>query len=779
MRAMHRNVITFISIVIISYAAHGQATMSINGFQFTETDSGWYKNYNNVQYLVDDSLFVVQWKSTTDDSSRIAFNNSQQASVVKSLLSTYTILKITNTTNILENIETYLNSGLVDAAEPTTYLQLPDSIGSDTSTTTLYPASNGIPLPNDTHFPLIWALNNSADNDINAPEAWQISRGDSSIIVAVLDGGIRWDHEDLGYGQDNYKNIWYNNAEIPNDSVDNDNNGYKDDYIGWNFSTQLPNNDPTFTSGHGTVLAGIISAKSNNSVGISGVAGGWNSPGVRLMNLRISDGLTPGIWSVTIPEAIEYAVDNGARIVAIACNPDSGDVFDAAIGYAYNNGCLIVAASGNQLIQPWYPSTHPMVLSVSGIMKNGDFLKYWDSGIWKSAPHGPSIDIAAPAEDAVSTIKTTASSYETGTNHQTGTSQSCPLVAGIAALMLSVKPSLMPGEIMEILKSTATDIGTTGKDDYFGWGRANAYKALQSVITPINLSPTNGSTSSILYWSNSSQWIPTSYRVQIATDTNFSNLVKNVSISNGTSFIPESLSSSIGYYWRVRAEKQSVTSLWTIGCYFFVPPAPPPPTLTATTARVLYNGAMLSCPKLIWTTTTGVTYQLYKYICNFGSCTDTVGNIIYSGPNAYYIDNSWISGEGTDKTVYYYVKATANYQSSFSNKVSYGWGEYFDPEKRGDITRESIKPTEFILHGNYPDPFNPYTQIKYYVPSQQSVKISIYDILGREIVILHDGIDVEGEQHVTFDASNLSSGIYLCRVQVVHSTIVKKMLLTK
>ncbi|MCL4194847.1 MAG: S8 family serine peptidase, partial [Thermoguttaceae bacterium] len=161
-------------------------------------------------------------------------------------------------------------------------------------------------IPNDAQFGKMWGLSNTGqtggtvDADIDAPEAWDVTRGSSSIVVAVIDTGVDYNHPDLK------ANMWLNADEIPGNRIDDDRNGYIDDIYGWDFANDDSN--PTDDNGHGTHVAGTIAAQGNNTLGVTGVA-----PGVKLMALKFLDSTGSGYTSDAIL-ALDYAVANGARI---------------------------------------------------------------------------------------------------------------------------------------------------------------------------------------------------------------------------------------------------------------------------------------------------------------------------------------------------------------------------------------------------------------------------------------------------------------------------------
>ena len=167
-------------------------------------------------------------------------------------------------------------------------------------------------IPNDPDFNKQWHLHNSGqyggtiDADIDAPEAWDIETGDSDVIIAIIDSGIDYTHPDLE------NNIWSNEGEIPDNRIDDDENGYIDDVIGWDWRNN--DNDPLDDLGHGTMCAGIASAVGNNNIGVTGVC--WNC---KIMPLKIIDSTISLEFDIDdLASAIEYAADNGANVISIS-----------------------------------------------------------------------------------------------------------------------------------------------------------------------------------------------------------------------------------------------------------------------------------------------------------------------------------------------------------------------------------------------------------------------------------------------------------------------------
>lgn len=306
------------------------------------------------------------------------------------------------------------------------------------------------------------------------PSAWNISVGSNCIIIAIIDSGTDWKHNDLGIGSDNYQNVYINHGEDswtnPNDPntgnhLDDDGNGLADDWKGWNFSNN--SNDSRGTFYHGTHVAGIVSAKTNNTIGIAGIAGGSNSQGVKLLPICI--GLNNPDASV-IDDAIIYAVNKGVKIIQLSLAVNQTNAIDAAIQFAINNGVTVIAASGNSNTSVAYPANNSNVISVGATDQN-DYKAPFSN-------YGSNLTIAAPGVGIYST------QLNNTYNSSDGTSFASPIVSGVVALMLSINPSMTPAQIKDALITTADKVGgynyINGRSNELGYGRLNAYAAVNS-----------------------------------------------------------------------------------------------------------------------------------------------------------------------------------------------------------------------------------------------------------------------------------------------------------
>ena len=303
------------------------------------------------------------------------------------------------------------------------------------------------------------------------PQAWAIEKGNREIVIAIIDSGIDYKHDDLA------PKVWINPDEVPDNGLDDDGNGYVDDIYGWDF-TDAPNlqaegdyiegdNEPIDERGHGTHVAGIAGAMPDNGIGIAGVA--WECP---LMAIRagLSLGGSSRMQDDDSAAAIVYAADNGASVINMSWGSEHRSfVIQDAIDYAYARGVVLVAAAGNsQKPEAIFPAAYRKVIAVASTEQNQQ--RFYQSNF------GAAIDIGAPGNVILSTQ----------INNQyrllTGTSMASPHVAGVAALMLAKRPGLTHEEVRHILVNTADPVYREDSDElderFVGAGTVNAERAL-------------------------------------------------------------------------------------------------------------------------------------------------------------------------------------------------------------------------------------------------------------------------------------------------------------
>lgn len=292
---------------------------------------------------------------------------------------------------------------------------------------------------------------------VKAYQAWSKSIGSSSVVVADIDTGIDYNHQDL------INNLWRNTREIPGDKIDNDGNGYVDDVMGWDFINKDPL--PWDDNGHGTHTSGSIAATGGNGVGISGVA-----QRASLMGLKFLGDDGSGTTDDAIL-AINYAVANGASILSNSWGGDEySKALEDAISEAAARNVLFVAAAGNDGTNndtlPLYPAAYnlPNVIAVAASDVDDALVDYSNYGV-------NSVHIVAPGDRVYSTLP--------GDNYglNSGTSMACPHVAGAAVLLKSFKPELTAVQIKKILLESV-DKFPEYADKIVSGGRLNVERAL-------------------------------------------------------------------------------------------------------------------------------------------------------------------------------------------------------------------------------------------------------------------------------------------------------------
>lgn len=277
-------------------------------------------------------------------------------------------------------------------------------------------------VPNDPWYVDQWHL-----KKIGAPAAWSTTTGSSTVVIAILDTGVDSAHPDLAAKM------------VP----------------GWNIYNN--NSDTRDVGGHGTAVAGTAAASSNNADGVASVA--WQSS---IMPIRVTDSSGYAAFSA-LASGLQWAADHGARVANLSFNASDSATVRSAAQYFQNKGGVVAVASGNQATFN-SAADNPYVLTVGATDPNDLLASFSNTG--------NNVDLTAPGTN----IRTTANG---GTYVSTaGTSLSAPIVAGVAALVLSANPGLTPTEVQNILKQSADDLGGSGWDTSFGWGRVNAARAV-------------------------------------------------------------------------------------------------------------------------------------------------------------------------------------------------------------------------------------------------------------------------------------------------------------
>ena len=303
---------------------------------------------------------------------------------------------------------------------------------------------------------------------INAELSWDFSQGSSNVIVAIIDDAILLSHQDLS------TKIWINTNEIPMNGIDDDGNGFIDDINGWdaadNDNDPNPFNPTNSSFTHGTHCAGISASATNNNVGISSI--GFNTT---IMPVKIAQSSTHTLTGSYI--GVQYAIINNANVISMSWGGSGySSTFQALFDFAYSKGITCIAAAGNSNSNiPMYPASYNHVISVGASDLNDTKASF--------SNYGSTIDVMAPGVNIYSTLAGSNSSY----GNLSGTSMACPLVSGLAALMISYDFSLTPDDLEQCLKSSCDNIDALNPTyiNQLGAGRLNAYTAMQC-IKPIS-----------------------------------------------------------------------------------------------------------------------------------------------------------------------------------------------------------------------------------------------------------------------------------------------------
>jgi serine protease len=328
--------------------------------------------------------------------------------------------------------------------------------------------------PNDPMIGQQWAI-----TVVEARGAWDVSHGNPDVILGIPDTGVDWDHPDL------QADVWLNEAEIGgSNGVDDDDNGYVDDYRGWDWVTggyncdveggedcYTADNDPMDFAGHGSHCSGIASAVTDNGVGVAGLAFDC-----RIMALRVGWLARDGIGYINMgyaASAFYYATDNGAVGLSCSWGSSNSGGLGVAVDYAVSNGLIIMSAAGNSNNQvASYLCSRSDVVAVAATDASDQKASFSSYGTW--------VDVSAPGVSIRSTV------FDDSYANYSGTSMSSPYVLGLVGLLWSAEPDLRPEDVKNRIFDTADDIDdlNPGYEGLLGAGRINAYAALASTNYP-------------------------------------------------------------------------------------------------------------------------------------------------------------------------------------------------------------------------------------------------------------------------------------------------------
>lgn len=453
---------------------------SINSINYKKLNNKWYQHYNGYQYEVDQATITVKFKSGTSQDQIYAMVQLNNCSILRFNSLGYYDLAVNENSDCIALVMSLMNDPRIEFAEPNTIGEY-------------------INHANDTYYWDQWHLQDEQiTGGIDAYRAWNKENGNPTVIIGILDSGTDILHEDLK------GNIWVNPGEdIDGDGVvwdvgdingiDEDGNGRIDDLSGWDFENN--NNDLPGPFYHGTHVAGISGAETNDQQGVAGVSGGWTSTdkGCSLMIGGVG-GNSP-VGSV-LDDAILYAAENDADIVTMSLTVGYSQAIVDAINTAYNTyGVFIDCASGNgnSYMLP-FPANVNSCFAVGASTKriSGD-------PIYRASfsNYGDGLMVVAPGVDIKSTQK------DNTFGSSSGTSFSAPQVAATAGLIKSHHPDFTVQDIEEVMCLTAMKLPYyTFSSGYpfgswnneVGYGKLNAYRAIgikNDIVSDITLSEGN------------------------------------------------------------------------------------------------------------------------------------------------------------------------------------------------------------------------------------------------------------------------------------------------
>jgi len=686
--------------------------------------------------------------------------------------------------------------------------------------------------PNDPYFkgtslatyPHQWALKNyknippwgRVDADIDAVQAWDITTGSSNVIIAILDSGIPMQNNSLSHPDlnDSSKII------LGLDYID-DGSGIKD------------------TLGHGTHVAGIAGAETDNNTGVAGVA--WSS---KLMIIQVFDRNGYGTDDA-FKNGVIYAVDyyrnhpGTKMVINYSGGGAASQKKEDAVIYANTYGVPIIASAGNDASSVIYPaayaSSYSNVIAVSATDHNDNLASYSNRGseITVAAPGGYGGD--ENADDIFSTTPNYSFVLEgSGTpqnyGYMAGTSMAAPHVSGLAALVFSINPNYTASQLRDLIENNADDLGAPGFDNLYGYGRINALRTVAKAFVAANPSYTytEGTLPLTLFKSDfgttfinnplpdlaAGWYLCDIYVAQITVNKQYvsqpqgwyigmegysganpndASLWVDVNVSTSSSSFK-----TFFYYIKSDLNGQQINR-W----------APVDPNLPE--GR---NYALLGIPQPLSVTITGPTYL------NSGQTGTFTANP--SGGSGTYVDYRWWerNDEGTllslssqliepnapapgdwieitsargqqtiqrghswDFSLKCEITDSDGNTATDIHSVTVG-GPAFNVSKTEKAVSLKAVPEELTLSNNYPNPFNPVTSIRFGLPKDSKVTITIYSTTGERVVTLVDGRLSAGYHQVQWDGTNaagipVASGVYVYELKTGQQRLVKKMLLVR
>ncbi len=588
--------------------------------------------------------------------------------------------------------------------------------------------------PNDPYFSQQWGLKNSVGPDIRAEQAWELSKGSTDITLGVVDTGTDFhNHPDL--------NGRFTGASTPG-------------------------------ANHGTAVAGIIGAKTNNGTGVAGVD--WNA---RIHVENTSFDLT------YTAQSIDRTVAAGARAINNSWGyVDRSILLTNALFNAYRANVLIVQANpyqtggGNPNATSNYPNEiAPWMMNVGAMTQNGG--AFWDTGVRSFT------DVGAPGEGVYSTQ----SGGTYGSN--TGTSFAAPHVTGIAGLLLAKNPSLRNYDLEQIIKRTAQNYPIF--DSQIGYGMVDAYEALRFISAPNVV--THGPAQLSRIYSNTTRTFVNSPAPDLGSGTYYGVDVYKLSASGNFSYGSNPIAwLSIGESGmsvanpnnaqRWISESVSPTSYSATTYFYFMRTnllgqqidrwLPFDPTVFERDAGYEYTAIGLPQPPLTaWIS--GPDWLTWRQQGTYtASYSGGSGSASYHWYSRTLGTSTWYDTGITTKTYSFLMSNTTgvelkvNVTRGSENASPTKTVQYCTGSSCGALraAHETALPEAFALHGAAPNPVRDAADVRFDVPEQAHVRLTVFDVMGREVARLVDDVRAPGTYTARFESGGLPSGVYLVRM---------------
>lgn len=680
------------------------------------------------QQLVDGEL-IVKFKSGLTDQDIEKINNTFGAQLKSSSVKKdkFKVLKIKNNKSVEEMIAKYQKHPHVVYAEANSYC---------------YAQA----VPNDPYYsPYQWNLDNPVYGGIQAEQAWDITSGNSGVIVGILDTGVAYEN----YGAyEQAPDLANTNFVAGYDFINNDSH---------------PNDD----EGHGTHVCGTIAQSTNNGLGVAGIA--YNAS---IMPVKVLDADGSGT-ATALANALYWAADNGADVINMSLSwapgYDPGSTVENAVAYAYNHGVTIVAAAGNDDTGTvCYPAAYDDYVIAVGATRYDEDRAYYSN--W-----GASLDVVAPGGDT--SVDQNGDGYVDGVLQQTfgssptdfgfyfyqGTSMATPHVAGVAALLVA-NGAVGPDAVREALENTAEDLGTNGWDSTFGHGLIDAYAALNYNVTP----PENRKP------------------VADAGGPYAADVGVSIMFDGSGSYDPDG--DTITYSWNF-GDGSTATGENPVHAYAAAG--------TYTVTLVVNDGELDSDPSTTTATISEPGADPVMVVTDISLSLSSRARGKFLGGNA---DVTVLDGDGNpvaNATIYAHWSGAVSENEVFttgsngvgscsSSLVKSASGSFVftidDVVKSGYIfdSANSVLTNSIAASSAagiagaltaYPNPANPSTQISFSVDEPANVSLILYNVLGQQVRVLTNEFHAQGDYRLTWDGRDytgtyLTSGVYLAQLQV-------------